>query len=680
MKELKKEPENRPLLSPSKITAWLSCEHYLTLKNRTVKTRRVENPSGERESTPHEDVDSGTIEPPIDFADMLRKKGDLHEQNCLKKYEEDFPGSVFKVPEQNKNQNESFEAWVSRIGNPMEDGHKVIFQMPFIHDGIRGIADFLVKNDTDNLYEPVDSKLARSGAKQGHLLQLLFYAGAVEALMGKRPQEVRVWLGSGQPEKFNTDDYWAYWLRLREQLRKAVAPEIAHTTEPKKCAHCGLCEFYWTECMPEWRETDSLTFLTGAIPSHKDAIFETGLEKLTGLAALTKGNLEDILGETIHEMSEETEKSFDAALKKWSQRSGDKVDVLHEKWEKNGRLLPDIEPSLLIRFWRQARLQVIKSQTDEIHTHFFTQKEMLEKAAERKEWKKGESILHLPEMNDHDIYLDFEGHPFWRIEEGLIFLFGYLEKTANEWTYTALWAHDKEEEKNQAKALVDFLYERYLKFPDMRVYHYNHTERVLLAEITEEGDPLSNILTMLEHAFADSPLERSNLKKMVEAGVFIDLLAVVKNSLQVGTESYSLKEMEKVAGFFRGGEPEGQPVDLLSGENQEKHGSGGDDGSIQKGASAVYEYELYANAALYGIEVDETHLERIANYNADDVIATCKLHEWLLQKRKENKDLPDKPLPIPEDPVTSDKSDFALNVEELQEQIIEKLEMIQHEN
>ena len=56
------------------------------------------------------------------------KKGDLHEQNCLKKYEEDFPGSVFKVPEQNKNQNESFEAWVSRIGNPMEDGHKVIFQ------------------------------------------------------------------------------------------------------------------------------------------------------------------------------------------------------------------------------------------------------------------------------------------------------------------------------------------------------------------------------------------------------------------------------------------------------------------------------------------------------------------------------------------------------------------------
>ena len=69
---------------------------------------------------------------------------------------------------------------------------------------------------------------------------------------------------------------------------------------------------------------------------------------------------------------------------------------------------------------------------------------------------------------------------------------------------------------------------------------------------------------------------------MVEAGVFIDLLAVVKNSLQVETESCLSERDGKSSWFFRGGEPEGQPVDLLSGENQEKHGSGGDDGSIQR--------------------------------------------------------------------------------------------------
>ena len=48
--------------------------------------------------------------------------------------------------------------------------------------------------------------------------------------------------------------------------------------------------------------------------------------------------------------------------------------------------------------------------------------------------------LYLPETTEHDIYLDFEGHPFWEIEEGLIFLFGFIEKEENEWKYVAHWA------------------------------------------------------------------------------------------------------------------------------------------------------------------------------------------------------------------------------------------------
>ena len=59
----------------------------------------------------------------------------------------------------------------------MEENYSVIFQMPFIHEGIRGVADFLLREEYGNgkvAYEPVDSKLSRTGAKQGHLLQLLF--------------------------------------------------------------------------------------------------------------------------------------------------------------------------------------------------------------------------------------------------------------------------------------------------------------------------------------------------------------------------------------------------------------------------------------------------------------------------------------------------------------------------
>lgn len=52
--------------------------------------------------------------------------------------------------------------------------------MPFIHDVMQGIADFIVKvPDTATggfRYEPVDAKLVRNEAKPGHVLQLCFYA------------------------------------------------------------------------------------------------------------------------------------------------------------------------------------------------------------------------------------------------------------------------------------------------------------------------------------------------------------------------------------------------------------------------------------------------------------------------------------------------------------------------
>lgn len=59
----------------------------------------------------------------------------------------------------------------------MAQGYGVIYQLPFVHGGMRGIADFLVKHTFDDgtfTYEPVDAKLARKEAKPGHILQLCF--------------------------------------------------------------------------------------------------------------------------------------------------------------------------------------------------------------------------------------------------------------------------------------------------------------------------------------------------------------------------------------------------------------------------------------------------------------------------------------------------------------------------
>ena len=109
------------LLSPSTITAWLDCSWYLTVK--LGETRRY-----------------GTIRVP--FADLLMQKGLDHENACLAEFEAQGL-TVFRTPDLEAG--ETFAQWVARVGNPMADGWDVIYQFPMVHDGLRGIADFLVQ-------------------------------------------------------------------------------------------------------------------------------------------------------------------------------------------------------------------------------------------------------------------------------------------------------------------------------------------------------------------------------------------------------------------------------------------------------------------------------------------------------------------------------------------------------
>ena len=72
------------LLTPSKITAWLDCAHFLTLKHEVeAGIRTVErSPFGE-------------------MAQMLLDKGNEHERAVLARYRAEGH-SVFEVPEQDR--------------------------------------------------------------------------------------------------------------------------------------------------------------------------------------------------------------------------------------------------------------------------------------------------------------------------------------------------------------------------------------------------------------------------------------------------------------------------------------------------------------------------------------------------------------------------------------------------
>ncbi len=498
------------LLTPSKITAWLDCEHYLALRHEVETGQRAE---------PNPEYGS--------FARLLRDKGQQHETDCLADYRRDGK-TVFAVPP--RDNGETFEHWVTRVGNPLDGSHDVIYQMPFIHDGTRGVADFVVKvlhpHTGAVSYEPVDAKLARAEAKPGHVLQLCFYADAIEALTGTRPHRMQLWLGSGEIESLIVEEYAPYWRRLRGQLTAALAVGPPSGTVPEPCAHCDFCEFRHV-CTTRWRDEDSLIYIAGIRAPERAVLAEHGVTTLAGLA-----------------------------------KTAGEIDGLR--------------PERSIRLIEQAALQV-QARQDCAGPVPFRLIEPLD--AER-------GLPALPQPDDGEVFIDFEGHPFWRIDTGLFFLFGCLERgTDGHWHYRSWWAHDTAGEATAVAALIDFLTARRVTHPGAHAYHYNHTERSALQRLT-----------------AMHGVRVAELGELIATGFFIDLYPVACNAVQAGVESYGLKSLERLTDFQRGHD-------------------------IDQGASAVIEYERYMTSS------DAAALQRIAAYNEDDVRATLALRDWLITQR-----------------------------------------------
>ena len=517
------------LLTPSKITAWLDCAHFLTLRH---------------------EVDNGLREPePNTFgemAQMLLDKGLEHEQAVLERYRASGR-DVFEVPD--RKQYESFADWVERVDGVLGAGHDVVFQMPFVHDGIRGIADFLervIGDDGIVTYEPVDAKLARTAAKPGHVLQLCFYAEAIAAQTGRLPEHMYVELGSGKRDIVRVDDVLAYWRRLRGQLGALVAEPPNKATTPEPCDHCQFCEFERV-CVAEWRAADSLVHVAGVRKSDRAVLEADGVDTIAGLATLD-------------------------------------------------REIDDLDTERKARMVRQASLQVFARNAPDDDPPPF---ELLERSAPTEDAAEDlgaepvapelTGFAALPAPDDGDIFLDYEGHPFWRADVGLFFLFGFIElNESGSWEFKAFWAHDQAEEAQATQVLVDYLAERRRRFPNMHVYHYNHTERSSLVSLAEK------------YGVAESELE-----SQIATGLFVDLYPIVTGAMQVGTESYGLKHIEQLTDYKRSHD-------------------------IDKGSGAVVEYEHWMS------DGDQTRLARIARYNEDDVRATMAVRDWLVDHRPDD--------------------------------------------
>ena len=158
------------------------------------------------------------------------------------------------------------------------------------------------------------------------------------------------------------------------------------------CSHCEFCTFAEV-CEQQWRDEDSLVHVAGLRSPERTALTDADVATIAALSSL------------------------------------DSTTPL-------GGLRPD----RLSRVVEQARLQVSARQTPEAAPPF-----TVITAADDGPWGHGFELLPQPDRGD--VILDFEGHPFWRPDGDLFFLFGWIEQDdAGEWIYEQRWAHDRDEE------------------------------------------------------------------------------------------------------------------------------------------------------------------------------------------------------------------------------------------
>src|SRR6185503_10662212 len=207
----------------------------------------------------------------------------------------------------------------------------------------------------------------------------------------------------------------------------------------------------------------------------------------------------------------------------------------------------------------------------------------------------GRGLAALPAPSPGDLFLDLEADPY--IDEGgLEYLFGWSTPeplasgppglVASPTDYRCVWALDRAAERCGFETLMGTIMRRWLLDPNMHVYHYGAYETGAIKRL------------MGRHASYESEVDR-----LLRAGRFVDLHAVVKQSLRASVEEYSIKKLEPLYGFER---------------KQALDEAGAALRVVQRGL------ELGA-----GVSSDDLYAKIVEAYNREDCLSACALRDWL---------------------------------------------------
>jgi predicted RecB family nuclease len=197
---------------------------------------------------------------------------------------------------------------------------------------------------------------------------------------------------------------------------------------------------------------------------------------------------------------------------------------------------------------------------------------------------RARGYARLPAPDHGDLFFDLEGDPYAGPDNGLEYLWGWCDTDDR---YEHAWAHDVETERAALERFVDFVSERRRAHPGMRVYHY----------ASHEASSLQSLA--LKHATREDEVD-----VLLREHVLVDLHAVVRQGLQVGEESYSLKRLEAHHDFQR----------------LER--------SVREGGGSIVAYERWLADGATEL------LEAIRAYNEDDCRSTRSLRDWLVRRMR----------------------------------------------
>lgn len=240
---------------------------------------------------------------------------------------------------------------------------------------------------------------------------------------------------------------------------------------------------------------------------------------------------------------------------------------------------------------RQAKLQVKSEESG------LPEFEVLEDAA----------LQYLPLRSELDIFFDFEGFPYYTERGGLEYLFGnYVwgtgenEGKARYELFTEFWAHDRDQEKLAFQNFMEWALDRMRSDSEAHIYHYAAYEASALKRLANR------------HGCYEQEVDW-----LVSTGRLVDMFDIVRNSLVIGEESYSIKKLERYYKFTRSGDVQKGDVSI------EEYDRWRELDSLRKDPSITEERRLEISA-----EADKIY-EDLRFYNLQDVWSTRELYRWL---------------------------------------------------